>query len=52
MLPIGGVMGRCNECGSKDVMLTGYCKVISTSPMDIREQFSCNHCGSLGLSKS
>ena len=40
---------KCKTCGSKHVSLTGYAKVVSTEPLDIREQYSCDECGKTGF---
>ena len=44
-------MSKCTECGSKNNSATGYSKVVSTEPMDVREQFHCNDCGFKGFRK-
>lgn len=40
---------KCLKCESKHVTLTGYCKVLSTEPMDVKEQYVCHDCGFKGL---
>lgn len=45
-------MSKCNECGSKSTSTTGYSKVVSTEPLDVREQYNCSECGFSGFRKS
>lgn len=41
-------MKECIPCGSKKVVPTGYSKVFSTEPLDIKPEYICTDCQSKG----